>query len=251
MMKALAPPTEEELHAFVDNELSPPRRAEIAQILSDDAELAGRVAAYAADRDRLRLALRGIAGQTVPAAWSARIEAAMAPKPATVATRRYAIAASVALVLSAAAIARWTWPRGDTILADAQAARNGTLAGRSQILTEPLPPLATRNALLQSTVGLHVRAPDLHRFGFQLAGLALFGPPGAGAAQLQYRDGMQRVLTIYVRPSDGTVRFDLLRQGSMRVCVWQDDVVGAVIMADMSAGEMMRVASRAYSDLSL
>ena len=48
-----------------------------------------------------------------------------------------------------------------------------------------------------------------------------------------------------------TVRFDLLRHGSTRVCIWQDNVVGAVVIAPMSAGEMMRVASSAYTALNL
>jgi anti-sigma factor RsiW len=58
-------------------------------------------------------------------------------------------------------------------------------------------------------------------------------------------------LTIYVRKSDGDARFDLLRRGKLRVCIWQDEVVSAVMTGDMSAGEMMRVASAAYSSLDL
>jgi hypothetical protein len=56
---------------------------------------------------------------------------------------------------------------------------------------------------------------------------------------------------MYVRPSAGAPRFDLLRSGKLRVCVWQDDVVGAVIVGDMPAGQMMRVAGAAYSDLDM
>jgi hypothetical protein len=33
--------------------------------------------------------------------------------------------------------------------------------------------------------------------------------------------------------------------------VWQDDVVGAVIIAPISAAEMLRIASSAYTDLNL
>ena len=105
----------------------------------------------------------------------------------------------------------------------------------------------TRDARLASALGLPVRAPDLQRFGFQLAAIELF----AHGAQLRYADSRHRDLTIYVRPSDGTVRFDMLRHGSQRVCIWQDNVVSAVIVAPLSAGEMMRVASKAYGDLDL
>ena len=58
-------------------------------------------------------------------------------------------------------------------------------------------------------------------------------------------------LTIYVRPSDGTVQFDIIRHGDTHVCVWQDDVVGAVITASVSAAEMLRIASSAYTSLNL
>ena len=240
-------PTEEELHEFVDDALPATRREEIARILSADSALAARVAAYIADRDALRAALHHIDDAPIPATWSARIEAAMAPSPRLVTPRRFAIAASLAVLLSAAAALRWGFPHGDTILAAAEAARDRS----TQAAGAPLPPAAARDALLRSALGLPVRAPDLHRFGFTLARLEIFGHPGAGAAQLHYRDAQQRALTIYVRASDGTVKFDLLKHGKTRVCIWQDDVIGAVIMADMSAGEMMRVASGAYTDLNL
>jgi len=35
------------------------------------------------------------------------------------------------------------------------------------------------------------------------------------------------------------------------VCLWQDEVVGAVMMGEMSAGQMMRVAGAAYAALNL
>jgi anti-sigma factor RsiW len=247
-------PTEYELHAFIDDELDPARRAEIDAILRDDPLLAARVAAYQSDRDLLRMALGGIAQEPLPSAWAARIEAAMIPRrkivPKVVMTRRFALAASVALVASAGVVVRWQWPRDNTILAEAEAARDGRLDGRLAE-ADPLPPPASRDALLRSTLGMIVRAPDLGRFGFQLARMDLFGRPAGGAAQLRYSDPDQRALTIYVRPSDGTVQFDIIRRGETHICVWQDDVVGAVIMAPVSAAEMLRIASSAYTSLNL
>jgi anti-sigma factor RsiW len=242
-------PTEEELHAFIDHELDASRRAEIMAVLRDDPLLAARVVAYEADGELLRVALGGVAEQPVPAAWAARIEAAMAPRHGMVATRRNAIAASVALAISAAAAARWQWGGGDGLLAEAESARDGRLVGRP--MPAELQPPASRDALLRSTLGMLVRVPDLQRFGFHLANMDVFDGAPNGAAQLRYLDVSRRLLTIYVRRSDGTVRFDLLRRDSTRVCVWQDDVVGAVIIAPVTAGEMLRIASRAYSDLNL
>ena len=59
-------------------------------------------------------------------------------------------------------------------------------------------------------------------------------------------------LTLFVRPSTGVPRFDLFKTGALRVCIWQDEVVGAVMMGEMSAGQMMRVAQgAAYAALEL
>jgi len=244
-------PTEDELHAFVDDELSASRQAEIASVLRDEPALAQRVAAYRADRERLRSALRGIAEEPIPTAWISLIKEATERRHRAMMTRRLAIAASVGLVVSAGAIAGWRWLRRDTILAEAEAARDGRLTGRTTALVEPLPPVAERDTRLQSALGMHVRVPNLNRFGFQLARLDLFDGRGGVAAQLEYQDSGHRVLTIYVRPSDGNVRFDLLQRDGTRVCVWQDDVVGAVIIAPMPAGEMLRIAASAYADLNL
>jgi anti-sigma factor RsiW len=243
-------PTEDELHAFIDGELTPERCAEIAAVLIEDPALAARVADYEADRDRLRMALAGLAEEPIPAAWIARIESAMSGRTRPVASRRFAIAAGMALAASVVAVARWQRTPDHSILAEAEAAREGHLDGHLAGGDSPPPP-STRDAALRAALGMNVRTPDLRRFGFQLARIELFGTPGHASAQLRYSDPDQRTLTIYVRPSDGTVRFDLLRRGELRVCVWQDDVVGAVIIAPVSAAEMLHIATGAYSDLNL
>ena len=255
-------PTDLELHAFIDDELEPRRHAEIAAILNENEPLASRVAAWQADRELLRQSLNEILEEPLPAAWVERIKATLAapppltarfiPKvvPRVVMTRRFALAASVAVAASAGALVRWRWSGGETILTEAEAARGGHLEGRLAA-DDPLPPPATREALLQSTLGMRVRAPELERFGFHLARMELFNRPGGGAAQLRYSDLEQRALTIYVRPSDGKVQFDILHRGDTLVCVWQDDVVGAVITARVSAAEMLRIASSAYTSLNL
>ncbi len=241
-MSGLAPPTEHEIHAYVDGALDPARREEVDAILRRDDGLAARVAAYCADRDALRQALSGIMTQSLPQEWQARIEGATRRRGLL--SRRRAVAAGLALMVSAGAGTALLRRQGGGILQDALAARESGLgaavpAGEAGAL---------QNARLAAALGLNVRAPDLRHFGFQLARLEV---SQARTAQMDYRDAAGRRLTIYVRPSDGTVRFDLLRRGPARVCVWQDDVVGAVIIAPMSAGEMMRVASSAYAALNL
>ena len=252
-MTAPFPPTENELHAFIDNELTASRRAEIEAILRQDPDLAAQVAGYQSDRDRLRTAFESLADEPPRADWVRQIETAMATPKRPFMTRRFAIAGGatgMALAASVAAYVYWRRPRDPAIVTEAEAARAGHLGGRLAG-SDPLPPPAVRDAALQSTLGMRVRAPDLQRYGFRLSRLELFGNAGAGAAQLQYTDASDRILTIYVRASDGTVHFDIVRRGQTRLCVWQDDVVGAVIIAPVSAAEMLHIASGAYTDLNL
>ena len=243
---SIRPASEDELHAFVDGALQAARQDEVAAILRADPALAARVASYVRDRDLLREAVTQLSANPLPSGWAAQIQAATArPGPARVG-RRYAMAASLAAAMGAAAAVRW-WPRRDTILADALAVRGDAAAGGRALPAGVLADAAARDAQLASAIGLPAHAPDLQRFGFRLAAMQLF----TRGAQLRYADRGRRDLTIYVRPSDGTVRFDMLRQGAQRICIWQDNVVGAVIVAPLSAGEMMRVASKAYGDLDL
>jgi anti-sigma factor RsiW len=245
-------PSEHEMHAFIDDELAPSRRDEIAEILHEDGDLAARVTAFKSDRELLRKALDDIADEPLPASWAALIEAGMRPRPRmvprVVTSRRFAVAASVALVVSLAGGSRWQWSEPETILAEAEAASDGRLRGQVAA-ADPLPPPASRDALLLSKLGMHVRAPDLVRFGFHLTRMELFDRKSGGAAQLRYVDAAQRNLTIFVRASDGTVRFDIIHRADTYVCIWQDDVVGAVITAQVSAPEMLRIASSAYTSL--
>ncbi len=245
-MSPIQPVNEDELHAFVDGALQTARQDEVAAILRADPALAARVAGYARDRDLLREAATHLSAGPLPSGWAAQIEAATARRRPVRLGRRYAIAASVAVAVGAAAAVRW-WPGGDTILTDALAVRDGAAAGGRALPAALLADAAARDAQLASAIGLPVHAPDLQRFGFQLTAMHMF----THGAQLRYADRGRRDLTIYVRPSDGTVRFDMLRQGAQRICIWQDNVVGAVIVAPLSAGEMMRVASKAYGDLDL
>ena len=57
------------------------------------------------------------------------------------------------------------------------------------------------------------------------------------------------MFALYLRRPSGRAAFDQYKQGSLRVCIWQDDVLGAVMTGEMSAAEMQRLASLAYTRL--
>jgi anti-sigma factor RsiW len=234
---------DEELHAFIDGELPPERAAAVQAALAAEPALAARVASYQADKSALRALFGPVAERPLPSAWRSRIARHTAlRRPAT---WRMGIAAGVVLALlgSGALLLRG----GDKVLAEAQAAHDGALPATRVIAGSTLAQSGA-DATLQATLGLPVRAPDLQKFGYRLVAVDFYRGPAAG---LVYRNAQSVNLTIYLRKSAGDARFDLLRRGKLRVCIWQDEVVSAVMTGDMSAGEMMRVASAAYAALDL
>lgn len=242
---------DEELHAFIDGELPEGRAALVTAVLQADHALASRAASFDADKAALAAAFQPVAAEPLPAEWLRRIEQASAARPPArrvprrAALYAMALAASLALVLFAAT--RHPWQATDSILAQAEAVRTGASAPVLRLAGATLPAPEARDALVARAVGLKVRAPDLARLGWQLAEIDTY----AAAAALRYRGTDGHALTLYVRRSAGAPRFDLLKNGSLRTCIWQDEVVGAVMTGDMSAGQMMRVAAAAYSALNL
>ena len=240
-----APVAEAELHAFIDGELPPDRVQAVQSALAAEPSLAARVAAYRADKLRLQELFGSIADRPLPQAWLTRIAGHRAPRRLA-AYRRMAVAAAIVVALAGGAGSLLL--RGhDTILAEAEGARDGTLRPADQLAGSSLAQDGGAYRL-QAALGLNVRPPDLAKFGYRLVTVNFYRGPAAG---LLYRNAQAAELTIYVRKSAGDARFDLLRRGKLRVCIWQDDVVSAVMTADMPAGEMMRVASAAYSSLDM
>jgi anti-sigma factor RsiW len=240
-----APIAEAELHAFMDGELPPDRAAAVRAALTAEPALAARIAAYRADQLRLQALFGPVADRKLPQAWLSRIAGHRVSRRIRF-YRHLAVAAALALAVLGSA-ATLLLKGNDTILAEAQAAHDGTLASTGLVSGRRLAQSGA-DQMLQAALGLNVRSPDLAKFGYHLVTVAFYRGPAAG---LVYRNAQSAELTIYVRKSRGDARFDLLRQGKLRVCIWQDDVVSAVMMADMSAGEMMRVASAAYSSLDM
>jgi anti-sigma factor RsiW len=253
LMTPVQPILEEELHAFIDGELPTDRAAVVAAALKADPILAARVAVFAGDKAALAAAFRPIGQQPVPASWIGLIERAAATAPT--ARRRVppwtrwavGVAACVALALGSVVLLEQRGPPEGSILAQAEAARQERTPVVVRLAGAALADVASRDAELTHAVGLKLRAPDLAHLGWILVEIDLY----TEAAALRYRAQGDRSLTMFVRPSTGAPRFDLFETGAVRVCLWQDEVVGAVMMGEMSAGQMMRVAGAAYAALNL
>jgi anti-sigma factor RsiW len=253
---------DEDLHTFIDGELDRSRAREVAAAARTDPALLARIAAFQADKRCLAALYGPVADAPLPLSWLARIEAATTPARRRVPLLRHVIHwrlptrfafLSVVGVACLALIALTTGlspPQGKSpglMLVEAGAARRDELPAIVRLAGEELRNPAARDSALRGAVGLQLRAPDLSDLHWQLTELETY----PGAAVLRYRNDTGHAMTIYVRSSMGPPRFAMLKDGAVRTCIWQDEVVGAVVMGDMSAGQMMRVASAAYLALNL
>jgi anti-sigma factor RsiW len=247
----------EEMHAFIDGELDPDRAAEFARLVAADPILAARVNAFRSDKTRLDQIFGTLRDLPMPAKW---LQLANNPpvRPQRVflgafVSRRgvTALAAGVLLMLGTWLVyERISVPNGDTIVAEALAARSDAV--------QPVQSYDIgdaddrRNRILATELSMPVKAPDLTKLGYRLTVLRVYSnAPGGNAVELGYHNAENRLFTLYLRHPTSPPRVDLIERDGTRVCIWQDEVLGAVMTGEMSAGEMARIASLAYSGLTL
>ncbi len=241
--------TDLDLTAYIDGELDADRVRAVEDAVSRDAGLAARVDAYRADKNMLKRIYAPLAERSIPSAWIELARAA--PYPAARARNSWRLlgaAAAVVLVM----LGGWRFydaghrsaPAGDVIEA-ALGARSDQPSAQKTVAVANIDEARRYDAALEGIVGVNVHVPALGSMGYQVSGLKFY----EHAAEIQYRDGKGRVFTLYLRPSDGTTRFDQFERNGLRICVWQDDRISTVMVGTISAAMMQRLASLTYLGL--
>ncbi|TWB15493.1 anti-sigma factor RsiW [Nitrospirillum amazonense] len=233
---------EVDLHAFLDGELPEDRARVVEAALLADPALAERLAGYEADKAMMKRLYSPLIDRPVP---QHLIDLAQSTANGPAARpwadwRRLGAVAAVLLLLVGGGAYLVNDPAGSPagdVVQMALAARDVPAAVPSD--------LAPYNAALSRVVALNIKVPDLTRAGYRLAGVKVEGQ----AATVAYRDADDRLFTIYLRHSDGTVRFDQFKRDKLRVCIWQDDQLSMVMAGEMSAAVMQKLASMAYVGL--
>jgi anti-sigma factor RsiW len=241
-----------ELHAFIDGEVDGRRLQEIEARMEVDPALAERIAAFRSDKDILKRVYAPLIERPIPKEWLALAHGAAAPTRPALSWRL--IGSAVAAIALAVIGGLGYWETRPPIANEVvQAALDARGSQTEKIIAIQAGENANRyDAVLSSTVALKVKVPDLKRLGYELTGIRLY-PHSAGgsAAELLYRDGNNRVFTLYLRRSDGTARFDQFERNGLRVCVWQDEELSTVMAGNVSTAAMQRLASLAYTGLTL
>ena len=237
-----------DLSAYVDGELDIDRAKAVEDAAAHDAGLAARVAAYRADKKLLWNVYAPLVANPVPSAW---IELARAvPSPAAGRRRSWRLAgiaaAATLVVLGSLSLFDSRYKPGSPVdvVEAALNVRNSGTAEKS-ISVASLVEARRYNEALRGILGVNIHVPALDSLGFQVAGLKFY----EHAAEIEYRDGKGRLFTIYLTPSDGTIRFDQFERNGLHVCVWQDDQLSSVMVGTISAAMMQRLASMTYLGL--
>jgi anti-sigma factor RsiW len=242
--------SENEVHAFIDGALDDDRARIVAARVAADPALADRVANFRADMAMLKQVYGPLSGRPLPREW---LTLTQNSRPAAASSWRMA-AAIAAVLLAALALAPFAYralqpSSSGEIVAAALAARQSR-AETAMPVTDT--GAARYDSMLSAAVSERVKVPDLEKMGYRLTAIQLYpGAPGGSAAELLYRDRANRLFTLYLRRSDGTARFDQFERAGLRVCIWQDDQLGMVMAGNVTTASMQRLASLAYTGLTL
>src|ERR1700682_3657606 len=242
------PVTEDELHAYVDNELPAERR--------DDVE--AWLAAHPDDAERVR------AGREMPDALHARYDAvADEPVPKRLEIERlvrqprqwiYGAIAAALLAFIAGGGVGWL-ARGAA--ASPSTFQNFTLdaldAHRLYVVEvrHPVEVPGSERAHLQQWLtkrcGWNVRAPELEATGLKLVGGRLLPGPTGPASFLMYESATGERFTVYTaRAKAETTQMRYAKQDNSGAMYWSEDGVGYVLSGPIDKDRLNQVARLVY-----
>lgn len=271
--------SEQDLHAYVDGELSPARRIEVETYLGEHADAAARVRAYQEQNHALKALFNPVLAESVPPrlqrAASAAGGGATVTPPAPLSPLSpwslQRVAASLVL-LAAGAGGGWIAheqlhpPLGavaNVVAADtAGGLPGGALAHQAAIAHVVYSPDVKRPVeigaeqedqlikWLSKRLGADIRPPKLGALGFELIGGRLLPGASGPVAQFMYHDQTGQRLTVYVstentRNQDTAFRF--AQEGPVNVFYWIDGKFGYALSAGIAKDQLARVATAVYA----
>ena len=242
---------DEDLHAFIDGELDDALDAEVADAARSDSALMEQIAAFRADKAMLAEVYTPLIEKPLPKEWLTRIAVGGQRRRSNWLAPITAIAASIVLLIAGLSTYHRLPANGEeAIVREALAARADMLESNEVLAVASPAETSNVDHILTSALKMRVKTPDLTRMGYKLEAVRVYGNvPGGKSVELRYRDAKHRNFALYVRHPSSGVRFDQYRSAGLRVCIWQDDVLGTVMTGPISAAEMQRLASLAYTGL--
>ena len=247
-----SPVTEDELHAYVDDELPADRQAAVEAWLAARPEDASRVSAWRAQAELIKARYAGVAHEPVPArldlAWLRRRE------------RRWTRAAAAAVVAAFFIGGLSGWFGRDLVEAGPALAKTLTadaIDAHKLYVVEVRHPVEVPGAeaahlvqWLSKRLGYDVRAPDLGAIGLRLVGGRLLPGPSGAAGFLMYEGPSGERFTLYSARWDAPESALRYRDaGQIAAFYWVDDNKAYVMSGPADRDRLRKIAQSAYDQL--
>jgi anti-sigma factor RsiW len=244
------PIAEEELHAWVDDQLEPERQRMVQQYLHDHPDVARRVAAWRAQREALRAAFASVADEPIPPRLGLERLIQQRLSRRWIAWR---VAAAVLLAFGLGGSGGWFLhsglqppPAGIITLLAQQAVANHVVYTADK--RRPTELGAQQRDDLARWVSNRLRhqvaPPELGADGYSYIGGRLAATPDGPAGLFMY-DGPQGVrLTVFVLPlsSAAALPFQAIDVQHVDGCAWIDKGIGYTVVGELPQSELRRIA---------
>ncbi|WP_338922329.1 anti-sigma factor [Pseudomonas silesiensis] len=241
------PPSERDLHAYVDHQLSDDERRQVETFLASNPEVAARVRAWQQDAQQLRAALSGALQQ--PA--NPDLDPALLRQRRTRQSRRHL--ASAAVLLIAVSVGGFSgWQAREMTLVGAPLPMTDALQAYRLIAQQGILPAdykAGDEGDMQGWLDRYFtqahRLPDLSAAGFKPASGRLLSTEQGPAAMVVYEDRGGHKISFYVRPP-GPKNFLLPRgsrsDGELQAEYWSGGGYNYAMVSpsDTPAAQMLR-----------
>ena len=270
MNRPAQPPTEDELHAWVDGQLAPDRREAVEAAMARDPAVAAKVAAWHSQRD----ALRRLHGELLDTPIPTPLMGALDRNPGGSWMRWGGLAAGLLVAFAAGWIgnaqwARWSAPHAGAQLARAPALRefvHDASVAHAVYAPEKRHPVEVAASEQQHLVqwlsrrlDRPLKVPDLSSQGYTLVGGRLLPGETGARAQFMFEDAAGERVTLYVgtldaRAAGGPVgnetAFRFASEGPVPSFYWVDQGFGYAIAGKLPRDLLLKLATLAYRDLS-
>lgn len=243
------PISEDDLQAYVDERLEPPRQRVVAAYLAEHAEVAKRVSDQLAQRMALRAALDPVAAEPIPSRLQIRNLAAPRSRWSDRLRPMYAIAAALALTFTGG-VGGWQLrdhvrppENGIGALAREAADSYSVYAADPEHPVEVVEP-ASLSRWVGSRLDRPVGVPNLSAAGYRLLGGRVVATPHGPAGLYMYQDTRGARLGVLVRPMkiDRTAKMAEHEFGDVRGYSWADQGLGYSLVGAASASALHPVA---------
>lgn len=253
--------TERDVHAYVDGELSPARRAQVEAYLALQPEDAERVECYRAQNIGLHALFDRYAAEPLPLTFGDGTNT-----QASDATRGWLSRSLIkvpALLLVGALLATFAWRHptegppttkitaSDAFLQDANDAYRRYAANEVVSTTGGIQASEARQWLAERYADPRLPVPDLSAVGFNTTGGRVVDNAGVPAAHLIYRDEIGRVVTLHITEransalAKGGARTALtfIKRDDASMFYWETGAFAYALIGEFTRKQLVEIAS--------